>query len=332
MQNRREAILAGIATASRLHRSLDLRRLVEHDCARIDVFGSIIRSKIPLVFRPLEGLLGAYLPSPKGIIITTQRPLSVQRFTGAHELGHAALGHEGSLDDDSLLSRSPFASPSYDQVEAAADAFATNFLLPIWMIEIQASRHKWTRADLLNPVVVYQLSLRVGASYRATCMALRRHELIDQGSTNHLLSVEVKTIKRQLLDGHELDNWHPDVWLLTEADAETSIEGDARDAFVLRLKENSSAGYLWNIDQLEQAGFLIFHDGRVLPEVGADVGGPVERVLGAQSQQGQRGHVDLHQVRPWQSASPLTTFSLAFDLRGKETGRPRAERRQLAAA
>ena len=46
--------------------------------------------KITVLFRPLEGLLGAYVPTPNsaGMLVTTQRDHHVQRFTAAHELGH----------------------------------------------------------------------------------------------------------------------------------------------------------------------------------------------------------------------------------------------------
>jgi predicted secreted protein len=109
------------------------------------------------------------------------------------------------------------------------------------------------------------------------------------------------------------------------------IEGDSRDAFVVRLKENSGAGYLWNIDELKKAGFLLFRDDRLIPSGEDDVGGEVERVVGARPGENQVGHIDLQQIRPWQTGVPLSRLSFTFDLRGKESGRPRAERRLVAA-
>ena len=92
MKSRRDAILQGSKAAARIHQGLEMRRQVETRASSIDVFGTIVRQKIPLVFKPLDGLLGAYLPRPiPGIIVTTRRQLSVQRFTGAHELGHARI-------------------------------------------------------------------------------------------------------------------------------------------------------------------------------------------------------------------------------------------------
>ncbi|MGA2593531.1 MAG: ImmA/IrrE family metallo-endopeptidase [Bryobacteraceae bacterium] len=333
MKSRRDAILEGTRTAARIHREFELRRQVEAQASNVDVFGTIVKEKIPLVFRPLDGLLGAFVPGPvPGIIVTTQRPLSVQRFTGAHELGHAAMGHQASLDDETMLTRSESPSWNYDPLEAAANAFATSFLLPRWLLISQAARHGWTRRNLAAPAVVYQLALRAGASYQATCLALFRNGLIDETTYGKLRSVEVKQLKRGLLDGHQLENWYPDVWVLTEADEGSMIEGDPNDAFVVRLKENSGAGYLWNIDDLKNAGFLLFRDDRLIPSAEDDVGGEVERVLGARPGESRVGHIDLQQTRPWQtSGTPLSRLSFTFDLRGKESGRPRAERRMVAA-
>ena len=54
-----------------------------------------------------------------------------------------------------------------------ADAFAVGFMLPKWLVVGHCARQGWRIADLLRPEVVYQLSLRLGASYEATCRALR---------------------------------------------------------------------------------------------------------------------------------------------------------------
>ena len=332
MKSRRDAILEGARAAAMLHRQFDLRRIVEAQASNVDVFGAIVKERIPLMFRPLEGLLGAFLPGPvPGIIVTTQRPLSVQRFTGAHELGHASMGHQASLDDESMLTRSESPDSDYDPLEAAANSFASAFLLPKWLLISQAARHRWTRRDLSKPVLVYQLSLRVGASYQATCLALFRHGLVDERAYGAIRGVEVKALKRELLDGYQLENWYPDVWLLTESDEGSTIEGDSHDAFIVRLKENSGAGYLWNVEDLKHAGFLLFRDDRIIPSADEDVGGEVQRVLGARPGDSRVGRVNLQQARPWEATEPLSHLSFTFDLRGKETGRPRAERRLVAA-
>jgi hypothetical protein len=90
MVDSRAAILTGAKAAHTLHRDLGIRDQIERSGGgRVDVFGAIAKLGATLMFQPLDNLLGAYLPSDElGVLITTKRPLPVQRFTGAHELGH----------------------------------------------------------------------------------------------------------------------------------------------------------------------------------------------------------------------------------------------------
>src|SRR4051812_15051476 len=97
----REAILTGGREAARLHSVLHTQEELTRTRGPVDVFGALLKNEAAVIFRPLEGLLGACLSRPaRGVIISTQRPLSVQRFTGAHELGHIAMHHDISLDGD----------------------------------------------------------------------------------------------------------------------------------------------------------------------------------------------------------------------------------------
>lgn len=66
--------------ANRLHRDLAIQAKVVRGPGRVDVYDTIARLGVPLMFTKLDGLLGAYYrePSP-GVLITTQRPQSQQR-------------------------------------------------------------------------------------------------------------------------------------------------------------------------------------------------------------------------------------------------------------
>ena len=83
-----EAVRNGTAAASKLLRRLDWQAKLEAEPGAVDIFAIIAELDLPLMLRPLKGLLGAFLKVPTpGILVTTQRPLSIQRFTAAHELG-----------------------------------------------------------------------------------------------------------------------------------------------------------------------------------------------------------------------------------------------------
>src|SRR5271170_6121195 len=205
MVDNREAILKGAKAAHTLHRELGVRELLERSGGgRIDVFGAIGKLGATLMFQKLDKLLGAYIPAEEpGVLITTQRTLPVQRFTGAHELGHLYMRHEPSLDDDGILRRAPFSATSHaERQEREADAFASMFLAPAWLIALIVQRQQWSANMLADPVTVYEASLRLGTSYAASCHALERHKAINRTQRDQLLSLEPKAIKQSLLDGY----------------------------------------------------------------------------------------------------------------------------------
>lgn len=328
----RDAILEGAQAAARLHDKLGTRQAVEAAGGGIDVFGALVASEAALLFRPLEGLLGFCIRGPEapGVVVSTQRPLRIQRFTGAHELGHVVLGHTLSLDGEEILGRG---GGLRDEQEIAADSFASSFLIPKWLLQIHAKRQGWNKASMNDARVVYQLALRVGASYEATCVALERNNIIDANIRAALVAKPRRTIKAELLEGFAVDNFHPDVWVLTERDEGLSLEGQPDDLFVLKLAERGGSGYLWDTNALTQSGFAILKDARAIPDVEAGIGSAIARALIVRRNEPASGMVELEQRRPWQrSGAPLNRLRFAFDLYGKEVGIPRVVRRQFRAA
>jgi Zn-dependent peptidase ImmA (M78 family) len=334
MPDLRETILGATLEAERLHKELKTQEKLSQLSSSVDVFGAIVHLDIRLLFKHLDGLLGAYVPTPvrNGILVTTERQLAVQRFTAAHELGHAYLKHDVSLDDEQILKRSPFSNAVYDLREVAADTFASMFLMPEWLINFHAEHQGWDWRSLSDPISVYQLSLRMGVSYDALCRTLRRYNLLDQKDLATLTAIPRKEIKQKILENHPAKNWYPNVWLLTEQDEGSIIHGEPTDIFVVRLKEMSGAGYLWNLDQVRAAGFVIVADERRLPPTEDAIGGAVERVLMAQAEIPCNGTISAAQARPWNPADAVASFTFGYDFRGKERGLPRVAREvQLAA-
>jgi Zn-dependent peptidase ImmA (M78 family) len=329
---RREAILEGAQAAIRLHDELGTRQAVESAIGCIDVFGALLEHDVALLFRPLEGLLGFCIKGPEtpGVVVSTQRPLHIQRFTGAHELGHVALGHTLSLDGDEILQRG---GSLQDEREIAANSFASAFMLPRWLLQMHARRQGWNRASMDDPHAVYQLALRLGASYHATCVALERHGIIDAITREKLIAKPRRDLKLELLRDVDVENLYADVWLLSERDEGLTLEGQPDDLFVLRLGESGSAGYLWNTTALVESGFAVLRDKREIPAPETGIGGKTTRALTVRRSEPASGTLALEQKRPWaQSEPPAASLHLDYDLFGKELGLARAARRQLMAA
>jgi Zn-dependent peptidase ImmA (M78 family) len=329
----RRAILDAVYAAAQLHNEYSSEQLADQGEGRVDIFEILIDQEIPLLFRPLKGLLGAFIndPSP-GVMITTQRPLAVQRFTAAHELGHALLRHQPSLDDESILRRMPFTDrPGYDLQEIQADAFASELLVPRWLLAKHVVRQGLQPSDLTRPEIVYQLSLRMGVSFSAMCYALQRHRAIDYNTTSELLEVKPREIKVKLAETVEPETWHGDIWVVTERDEGLLLEGSRSDLVILRFEEHSGSGYVWRFNDLVEAGLEILEDRRVTLRQGDQIGDVVGRRVTAQAAQEAHGEVRLVEVRPWlPAAEPLNTVHLQMDLSGPVgAGLFATERRRL---
>lgn len=317
----RDDILNAVYQAERLHKEFNTKVRAEAGEGRIDVFGMLVKRDIPVMFRPLKNLLGAFIDDPgKGVIVTSQRPLPVQRFTAAHELGHEALGHEASFDEEDILTRALFVTEeSYDRREIQANAFASQLLTPSWLIVQHMKRQNWSRESLVDPVVVYQLSLRMGSSYSATCYALEESKGIDRQTREKLLKVKPKAIKQSLVRPYEPETWYGDVWLVTEKDNGMVLDGSRSDLVVLKFQEHTSSGYVWQIGDLADAGLAIVEDDRAAKSGRQQIGGVVFRTVIAEPQQegGASGHVHLREMRPWQSpGEPLHSLELDVELSG----------------
>ena len=332
MADFRTAILNAALAADRLHLQYGTKARVDAGEGRIDVFDMLVQQDIPTMFQRLDKLLGAFLDEAgsRGVIVTTQRQLPVQRFTAAHELGHAMLGHEPSADLEDILARSPFVDRTdgrYDVQEIQANVFASQLLIPRWLLVMHMQRQAWTAANMVNPSVVYQLSLRLGASYSATCHALHQNKVIGVGQCDQLLAVKRKEIKERLAAPYEPGDWRRDVWVVTERDDGILLEGSKSDLVVVKVQEHSGSGYLWRLDDLAKAGLAIVLDSRAADPDTDLVGGVVFRTVISESRDGATGQVCLREVRPWQAkGEPLHSLDLQVDLSGPmRTGLHRAQ-------
>ncbi len=324
MADLRAAILNAAQAADRLHLEYDTRSRAMSGEGRIDVFDMLVQKDIPTMFRKLDKLLGAFLDEDgsKGVIVTTQRQLPIQRYTAAHELGHAMLDHQPSADRDDILARSPFVDHEdvqYDVQEIQANVFASHLLIPRWLLVMHMQRQGWSAGDLINPDVVYQLSLRLGTSYAATCHALTQNKIFGIGQCDQLMAVTRREIKERLAAPYKPADWRRDVWVITERDDGILLEGGKGDLVVVKLHEHSGAGYMWRLEDLERAGLAVLQDGRTADPDEDLVGGVVFRTVISEARNGALGRVLLREVRPWQAqGEPFHALNLDVNLSGPE--------------
>lgn len=317
----RTALLAGVAGASEVHDAFGLEDAHADGRRAIDVFRVIEELQIPLAFAPLDRLLGTFVrvtSTQVGILITSRRDLHMQRFTAAHELGHFVLEHERSFDE-----RVGFPSQvrDGDLRETEADAFAAELVMPSWLIDAIAERRGWlTDHAAPAPRTVYQLSLRLAASYEATCWGLLSHGYIDRRAALELIGNgrRVKEIKTDILGGIALADPWADVWLLSEGDEGAHLEAGPNDVFVVELAEPASSGYRWDPSPAVDAGFVRLADASTFSE--SVVGGPAVRRLGFTTRTGPQLELSLRLSRSFATETDSRTFGISISTVGTRRG------------
>ena len=150
---------------------------------QVDVFGLCEQVGLWLAFLPLDALLGSYLPDGAGgALITTQRPITVQRYTAAHELGHWRLHHSrGPVFDteEQVLGDTP------DENEQLAQVFAASLLMPPPLVF--GTLRRLSATGDVSTSDAYTVARESGVSYEAAVRQLQNLEVIDSRRANALL-------------------------------------------------------------------------------------------------------------------------------------------------
>lgn len=172
----------------------------------VDIAASIASANTLLFWRPLPRVFGAYINEPgarPGIIVNSRLSPAVRRYTAAHELGHHWFGHATRIDDDGTIQEAltddqgvvgPRSTRrGWPAEEKIAESFAAWFLIPR-----QAALSGLRQLGLVRPASagdVYQLSLLLGAPYRATARHLPNIRLATSTQARTWMTVPPSRLK-----------------------------------------------------------------------------------------------------------------------------------------
>ena len=232
---------------------LDEARLPERlaqGYTRVDPFAIAANVAVPIIVRPLDKLLGAFLREDQpGIILNSARPAGLVHMTCAHELGHYFMGHQSTSDQKIDY------SSTATLMERQADLFAYSLLMPRALLRKVMEIKGWSPASLLNPETIYQLSLRLGMSYTGAVWSLHRHNIFPFGAAQTLAAVQPVDLKRSLTNEVLRDPTNQDVWLLDSSDKDLILEPRKDDRFTIELPSRAGAGFLWTVSEAVSEGF-----------------------------------------------------------------------------
>lgn len=279
---------------ARIEALRERRRLGNSDNYRFDIFNAIKDAGIWLMFQPLKNLYGFYqrTEDASGIVIHQGHPMTLQRYTAAHEYGHHVLGHIHSLDSRTEIEGGLTNGENRLQ-EIAAQAFAGALLMPLTLIQRACNE---LSIDITKPsqINVYDLSLRFGVSYQAMRIQLRAYDLISYDIFNEL-DCSPLDIKKQLGDGEPPVDHRAELWIIDEdSDLLDDLYIQIADEVVIRIKEIRSSGYRWRLNSYQDSSLELVDNRLNKDSQDNCLGGSSTRRFRFRALRG--GHTQLHFV------------------------------------
>jgi len=321
----RDDLLNAARRANEVLEEFEVRKRIKQGYTRIDPVRIAENADVPVMFRPLQKLLGAYVNEGRpGIMVNIDRTPGLIHMTCAHELGHYFLNHQPHMDLKIEYGKDA------DTTERQADQFAYSLLAPQWLLKNIMARKNWMSC-FKDPVVLYQLSLRLGTSYTSTVLTLLRMKLISFEEATTFAKVPPKQIKEHLTGGDVPDE-KGDVWLMDQYDLDSILEPHKVDHFVFNLPNKAGSGYVWSLDDVIQKGYVVeplqndvqrtpvsehfgphpqYAPGRSRRFVATPADGVPEEQLEPDS-------FSMYQHRPWEKSTSVTldnqcTFNTEFE-------------------
>lgn len=278
----------------------------------VDIFGVIERERIWLLFEELEGLFGFFqrAEDSAGIALHAGHPQSLQRFTAAHEYGHYVLGHLVSQDGgEEVYGRGDLPIQEYE-----AQAFAAEFLMPLPLVNRALARLSLPEEpDDLDALDAYQLSLEIGASYRATIARLNQLNKITRERSRELAEHKLMDLKIEIGAGERPSNSRAAVWTLDDTLRRRHVEMLVEDELHVRLPEIPSSGYRWAV-QSPLVGMELLDDELEEPGGETRLGGALTRHFRLRAYEPGTGRLDLTLVRAWEGQESAVADSLSVPL------------------
>jgi len=303
----------GIRAAQHEHQRLgtDLHR-------RVEIFDVIEDERIWLLFTRLQNLFGAYkrYDDAAGIVINSQHPPTLQRFTAAHEYGHHVLGHTASADDEGRIMRRP-----QDLQEVAAQAFAGEFLMPLQLVNYTFRTMGFSGKPLsLTPRQVYEFALELGVSYGAAVTQLVGQHIIGVSTGQRLRKQSPLALKTAISGAKPSNSW-ADVWILDESQEGRALTPRLRDEIHVSLEENPTTGYVWTLADDASAALSLVMDEYEEQSSDDVIGGGGRRHLHFRVTHPGNARIRLEKRRPWQqAATAVSTFEAIVNALPAVTG------------
>ena len=181
------------------------------------------------------------------------------------------------------------------------------------LINAVVNQQNWDCQKLENPVTLYQASLRLGLDYKSTVNVFEEKNFITKRQSKKLLNEKLLDTKRRMLENASISKLNNrNVWCLTSADNNLRIKAKSQDIIIFKLNQHAAAGYFWDIEELEKAGFNIICDFAENHNP-LQVGGAINRVTVTELKDVSDGEYEIQESRSWESDSCINKFSFILE-------------------
>lgn len=269
---------------------------------RVAIFDVIEDARIWLFFKPLRNLYGAYerQGDAAGIMVNSQHPLNLQRFTAAHEYGHHVLGHLVSADNEDHIYR----DGNQKLQEVAAQAFAGEFMMPIQLVNYSLSTIGVSgQHSKLIPEQIYQLALQLGVSYSAVLTQLVTQKKVSKEMAHRYRRMSPLGIKTSIGGKKPEYSW-ANVWLFDGSQGGRKIAPQEDDEIHVALQETPSTGYIWELVDSAPHVLELISDA-FEEDVDGRVGQSGQRHFSFRVRSPGTGRIRLEMRRPWQTEGQM---------------------------
>lgn len=243
----------------------------------VDVDAAINSAGLPLMHQPMHGLFGVYMEANgnRGILVNSGLTSAARRQTAAHELGHHELNHRPDPARECAVEVGATAASrgkraanirAQGDIEMTAEAFAAWFLMPRKAVLAALADLGIVRPT--GPAEVYQLSLLLGTSYRATCRHLVSTRVASRAVADVWARAQPARLKRDAASagGYDLKSTlEVDVWSLMGSVAAT-VQAATGDLLVVEEPIATLADGLSSVSKVATAaGKSVFRCDLPLP-------------------------------------------------------------------
>ena len=169
----------------------------------VNVSKAIDDAGLSLMWRPLPRLFGVYVESGgnRGVLVNSVMTRATRRHTAAHELGHHEFGHRPDPARQCAIepaggSSSGVARPGSRAGRGRDDRGGVRRVVPD---AAKGGDRRAGRPGLRKPTSaseVYQLSLLLGTTFRATCRHLANLRIVSQADADAWARVQPARLKR----------------------------------------------------------------------------------------------------------------------------------------